>query len=107
MEKKGYKEIPVLEAIAVTSEGYQTLTIFAINKDQQGDLDFTCELRGFEAYKVLEHLVLEHADLKATNTAEQPDRVQPHNNGNAKVVGNLVKASLPKLSWNVIRLTRT
>ena len=82
------------------------MTVFAVNKDQQDALDFTCDLRGFGDYKVVEHLVLEHADLKATNTAAQPDRVKPYAGGDAKVSGSIVKASLPKLSWNVIRLAR-
>jgi alpha-N-arabinofuranosidase len=104
MQKKGTRHIPILEAIAVINQVKHELTLFAVNKDQQGDVDFTCELRGFEAYKVVEHLVLEHEDLQATNTAEDPDQVKPHANGDAKVAGTTVKASLPKLSWNVIRL---
>ncbi len=63
------------------------------------------DLRGFGAYTISEHLVLEHVDLKATNTADNPDHVKPHNNGDAAVQGTTVKASLPKLSRNVIRLT--
>ena len=104
VEKTEQRQIPVLEAIAVISADQQTLTIFAVNKDQRGALDFTCDLRGFDDYKVVEHLVLEHADSKAANTAAQPDNVTPHANGGAKVAGSLVQASLPKLSWNVIRL---
>ncbi|MDY0093791.1 MAG: alpha-N-arabinofuranosidase [Candidatus Vecturithrix sp.] len=105
LEKIGHREIPILEAIGVLSKDQRELTIFAVNKDQHHELDFTCDLRGFGAYTISEHLVLEHTDLKATNTADNPDHVKPHNNGDAAVRGTNVKASLPKLSWNVIRLT--
>jgi alpha-N-arabinofuranosidase len=50
--------------------------------------------------------VLEHDDLKAVNTEENPDNVKPHKNGNAEKKKNLLKALLPKLSWNVIRLSK-
>jgi alpha-N-arabinofuranosidase len=105
-EQRDYKDIPVLEAIAVINEANQALTLFAVNKDQTSALDFTCELREFDEYTVVEHLVLEHDDLKATNTANNPDNVTPHANGDAIITGNKVNASLPKLSWNVIRLSR-
>jgi len=106
MDTTGYKEIPVLDATAVLNNENNELTIFAVNKDQQQALDFTCELRGFADYTVAEHLVLQHHDLKATNTADNPDNVKPHADGDASVSGTTVKASLPKLSWNVIRLAQ-
>ena len=106
MQKMIDREVELLESIAVISEDQKELTIFAVNKDQQHALDSVCELRGFGDYTVAEHLVLEHADLKATNTADHPNNVKPHADGDAGVSGTTVKASLPKLSWNVIRLFR-
>jgi alpha-N-arabinofuranosidase len=55
---------------------------------------------------VLEHIVLEHDDLLAANTASDPDRVQPHSRGGAAVTASgTVEATLGKASWNVIRLS--
>ncbi|MNW13554.1 Intracellular exo-alpha-(1-_5)-L-arabinofuranosidase [compost metagenome] len=48
--------------------------------------------------------MLEHEDLKAVNTLEQPQQVLPHNQGNARADGSRVEARLGKASWNVIRL---
>ncbi len=45
---------------------------------------FECELKGFEDYSVIEHIVLENSDLKAVNTEDNPDNVKPHSNGNDK-----------------------
>ena len=106
VEKIGYKDIPILDAAVVLNVEKNELTLFAVNKDQIDTLDFGCDLRGFETYTVIEHLVLEHDDLKATNTADHPDAVKPHANGDAKITGNQLNASLPKLSWNVIRLAK-
>ncbi len=104
MNKIGEREIPVLESIAVINDN--ALTIFAVNKDQNHSLDFTCEMRGFDEYKIVEHIVMEHKDLKAKNTASNPNNVKPHSNGDATIKSTKIKATLPLLSWNVIRLTR-
>ncbi len=58
-------------------------------------------------YEVIEHLVLEHEDPKATNTAKLPNSVMPHKGGDAAVVEGKLTALLPPLSWNVIRLSRS
>lgn len=100
------RDVPLLEAIAVLGQDARELTVFAVNKNQQHTLDFTCNLRGFANYKLVEHLVLENEDLKATNTMDQPKRVLPHTHGETKVDGDSITSILPKLSWNVIRLSR-
>lgn len=107
MKKTIDREVELLEAIAVISDDQQALTIFAVNKDQQHALDMTCELRGFGGdFKVVEHQVLAHDDLKAVNTLDNPDSVAPQTSDGATVAGSTITASLPKLSWNVIRLSR-
>jgi len=62
-----------------------------------------CDARNFEDYRVIEHIVLEHENVKQTNSA-QSSPVVPHRNGNAQMSAGKVSATLPKLSWNVIRL---
>ena len=56
------------------------------------------------AYGVAGHTVLEHPDPKAMNTAVAPDRVVPHQRGDARWDGGRLSATLAPLSWNVIRL---
>ncbi|WP_026486270.1 arabinosylfuranosidase ArfA [Caldanaerobius polysaccharolyticus] len=105
-DSKDFSDVPLLEAAAVLSESGNELTIFAVNRDQQDSLLLECEIRGFEGYRVVEHIVLENEDLKATNTKENPFNVVPHSNGKAAIEDGVVKASLPRLSWNVIRLAK-
>ena len=62
------------------------------------------DLRDLKNYRVVGHLVLENRNPLATNTARHPDRVVPHARGNAAVRNGRLTASLPRLSWNVIRL---
>jgi alpha-N-arabinofuranosidase len=65
------------------------------------------EMRGFGSYRVAEHIILEGTDPKDTNTKENPNKVVPHSNGNAAIEDDKVMATLPKLSWNVIRLNKS
>jgi alpha-L-arabinofuranosidase len=53
---------------------------------------------------VREHIVLAHADPKAANTKENPANVIPRNLSTTSIDKGMLKAVLPRLSWNVIRL---
>jgi len=103
-DTKSITDIPYLESIAVHNEENGEVTIFAVNRHLEESLSFEADLRSFGNCLLIEHLVLENGDLKAVNTVANPGRVQPHNQGNAKVDGSKIAASLGKASWNVIRL---
>lgn len=93
--------IPVLETIATRDDG--TLTIFAVNKGAEA-LPVEVDLRAIGATRIIEHIVVEHADLKATNTGDQPNRVAPHANGKSRLDSGRLQSQLSRYSWNVIRL---
>ncbi len=82
-----------------------SLTIFAVNRDPSGQaVELTGDLRGFESLKGVQHSVLINDDLKALNTAADPDRVSPQPAGTAPALdGANFTAILPPYSWNVIR----
>ena len=102
---ENYGDVPLLDTAATLDEANNTLTIFAVNRDQQDGLQLSADLRAFGGnLRVLEHLVLEHADRKAENTLAQPDTVLPSATGDARAEAGTVTAHLPRLSWNVIRL---
>jgi alpha-N-arabinofuranosidase len=102
-----FGEVPLLETVATLNADDGSLTIFAVNRDQERPLTLEGDVRGFVGYEVVEHLVLEHEDPKATNTAVHPSSVAPHRGGDATVLDGELTAHLPRLSWNVIRLSRT
>ncbi|MBS4200477.1 alpha-N-arabinofuranosidase [Bacillus sp. FJAT-49732] len=104
-DSKDFTDVPVLDTTAVYNEENEELTIFAVNRDLDDRLLLECDIRNFEGYKVVEHIVLENDDLKQVNTATS-QAVAPHNNGDATNDNGRVTASLPKLSWNVIRLKK-
>lgn len=104
-DSKDFTDVPYLESAAVYNEENEELTIFAVNRHLDEGLVVECDVRSFEGYKVIEHIVLENDNLKAVNTVNQ-EAVQPHTNGDAEITDGIVQTRLPKLSWNVIRLAK-
>jgi alpha-N-arabinofuranosidase len=103
-EDREYGPVPYLDAVTVWSRDNETLTIFAVNRDTQADLPIEGDVRAFTGYHLVEYTTLSHRDLKTCNTPEYPNRIVPQKNGNAHLDEGTLRASLPKASWNVIRL---
>jgi alpha-N-arabinofuranosidase len=103
-DTKTITDVPYLEAIAVYNEEAGEVNIFAVNRDLKNALPLQIDLRSFGACTLVEHIVMENDNLKATNTVVQPNRVTPHSRGNASASGSQLTAQLSKASWNVIRL---
>ncbi|WNS80596.1 alpha-N-arabinofuranosidase [Domibacillus sp. DTU_2020_1001157_1_SI_ALB_TIR_016] len=105
-DSKDFTDVPVLESMAVYNEEQDQLTIFALNREVREPLQLECDIRNFEGYEVAEHIVLENrGNVKQSNSAGSTP-VKPHSNGDASIDGGTVTASLPALSWNVIRLQK-
>jgi alpha-N-arabinofuranosidase len=104
-DSKDFTDVPYLEAIAVHNEENGEITVFAVNRNLTEALDVELDIRSFGPVRLIEHIVLEHEDLKAANTMNDPYRVAPHTRGASKVDQGKVNACLSKASWNVIRLT--
>jgi len=94
-------QVPVLETIATRDDG--TVTIFAVNKGAES-LPVEVDVRAAGPTRLIEHIVLEHADGKAANTVSQPNRVVPHAGGQGRLEGGRLRTQLSRYSWNVIRL---
>ncbi|AIQ20374.1 alpha-N-arabinofuranosidase [Paenibacillus sp. FSL H7-0357] len=103
-DSKDYTDVPLLDSAVVWNEAEGELVIFALNRSLQESLLLECDVRGFLNYRVEEHLVLEHDDVKAVNTVSDPYAVAPHSRGESSVSEGRLTAVLSRLSWNVIRL---
>ena len=97
------KNVPYVETIAVVNDEKRELTVFAVNRSLEENIDLEIVLDDFDKSKLIEHIVLENDDMKAINTVENPNNVVPHRNGVTKITANLATATLNKHSWNVIR----
>ncbi|ACL75577.1 alpha-N-arabinofuranosidase [Ruminiclostridium cellulolyticum] len=105
-DTKDFTDVSAIDATAVINDNNDEITVFAVNRHMENNISLDVELNGFGQFEVIEHIVLEHNDVKATNTKENPNNVVPNNNGNATLEDGSIKASLKNLSWNVIRLKK-
>ena len=101
-----YGDVPCLDAVFVRGGEGERLTLFAVNKSLDEDMTVTCDLRQFEGYRVEEHIVFTHVDLKAVNTEARPDNAVPRAADGATVSGGIFNAVLGKHSWNMVRLSK-
>ncbi len=99
-------DAPFVDSVVVYNDETEELTLFAVNKDLEEEMEVSCDLRQFEGYRVVEHIVLYHDDLKAINTEAVPGAVSPLSNGNASIADGSLSAVLKKQSWNVIRMAK-
>ncbi len=58
------------------NEEKEELTIFAVNRNICQDIELLTDMRSLEGYQLLEHIVLEQADLKMCNVAGK-EKVRP------------------------------
>lgn len=98
-----HDKVTDVESVAVLNEEKEELTIFAVNRTLDEDIQLTTDLRGMEGYALLEHIVLENSDLKAVNCAGE-QRVLPKTAERSSMDGGIMTSMLHKASWNVIRL---
>lgn len=105
-DSRDFTDVPALDAAVVWNEEAGELTVFALNRGQEGPLLTECDLRSFEGYGVLEHIVFENDDIKAVNTEDNPYNAVPCSKSGAKLENGVLSVLLPELSWNVIRLKK-
>lgn len=105
-DSRNYSDVSYLDSVCVWNEEEDTLTIFAVNKSLEEDLEVSCDLRQFEGYQVKEHIVLTNDDMKAVNTEADPDNVVPEKSAASKIDGGKLSTVLGKHSWNMIRLAK-
>ncbi len=74
-KSKTYGEAPYLDSVCIWDEENDALTIFAVNKSLDEDMEVSCDLRQFEGCRLAEHIVLTNDDMKAVNTEADPNHV--------------------------------
>ncbi len=104
-DTKTHEDVTDIECVAVMNEEKEELTIFAVNRNICQDIELITDMRGMEEYQLLEHIVLEHADLKMCNAAGE-EMVRPVSTKRSQMNGENLISILGKASWNVIRLRR-
>ena len=92
-------------SVTVYNEEAEELTIFAVNRNLDEDLELNLDIRSFDDYKMKEHIVMTNNDLKAVNTPEK-ENVYPVYAENEAISDGKANIILKKASWNVIRFNK-
>jgi len=103
-DSEEFDNVPYVESIAVHNEEKGEVVIFAVNRSQDEKVDFDMDLQGFNVKSVLEFKEMSGHDVKAANTKDS-SAVAPKDGAGCSVEGNVVKAPLAPLSWNMIRVS--
>ncbi|MES2443093.1 MAG: alpha-N-arabinofuranosidase [Pseudomonadota bacterium] len=97
----GQEAAPLLVTSIVDDPATGAATVFALNRSIDQAMELTVELRGMGERVLAEAYELHHADLKAVNARDAPDRVAPAAHPAAAIDGSILTATLKPLSWNV------
>lgn len=104
-ETTNHSNVTDVESVAVYNEEMDEVTVFAVNRNLDEDIELTVDLRSLEGYSLVEHIVLEHDDLKASNGPESQE-VYPRTTDRSALEGGNLSSLLGKASWNVIRFKK-
>lgn len=104
-DTSNYTDVSDVEAIAIYNPEQEEVTVFAVNRNVDDDVDFTADLRGFEGYKPVEYIVMENDDMKATNSLDE-EKVKPQHKSEYAFDNGIFATNMKKCSWNVIRFSK-
>ncbi|WP_193105437.1 alpha-N-arabinofuranosidase [Brachybacterium sp. FME24] len=102
-----------LDSVATWDEGAGALTVFAVNRAPGEAVDISLPLGAFGqrsaggqdgTFEISESVLLHEEDPYAVNTADDPDRVVPRPLPGVQLDDALLTATLPPISWAMIRL---
>jgi alpha-N-arabinofuranosidase len=81
-----------------------TLTFFAVNRHGGEPITIDLSLERFGSARSVEHTIIKHQDLEATNTRHNPNNVGPRKTDDAILEGNAVHLTVPPHSYSMIRV---
>jgi alpha-N-arabinofuranosidase len=105
VETSKYGAVPAVTAAATWDEESNTLAVFLVNRHTDDDVVVTIDLRTLRPDSIGEQLVVSDDDVRATNSAAQPDRVRPRTNRTAELDGGRITLSLPAVSWTALTVS--
>jgi alpha-N-arabinofuranosidase len=106
-DSKEYCDVPYLDAIGVHNQEKNEITLFAVNRNLNEDMNLNAQIAGFGDVKLVEHRYLCNKNLYACNSADE-EKVKPSNQQGGTIENKAgsaqLQVNLPPASWNMIRL---
>jgi alpha-N-arabinofuranosidase len=96
--------VPYLDISGVHDEAGKTATFFAVNRNASEAIDLAIDLKGFGNAQVIEHQVIEGADLRKVNTLKEQNAVGPKAGTGVKADAASLTGRLGPHSYHVIRI---
>jgi alpha-N-arabinofuranosidase len=98
-----YGDVPLVDATATRDPETGEVTVLAVNRGTTGPVLLDADVRALGPHRV-EATTLGGDRLDRTNTATEPAAVTPRALPGADSADGRLRASLPPVSWNVLRL---
>jgi alpha-N-arabinofuranosidase len=99
-----FGEVAAVTAAVTWDEENERLALFLVNRDPEHGHTAEVDLRALPDLGVLEQLSLHDDDMRATNSAQHPDRVRPSAEITARLDGGRLTVDLPAVSWTALSL---
>ncbi len=87
-ESEHADNVPYVDISGVHDADAGTVTFFAVNRHASETIDVDVSLAGFGKTDIIEHKMIRHDNLEATNTAEHPDEVVPVDGSDISINGD-------------------
>lgn len=98
-------DVPSLDVSAVHDPETGHVAFFIVNRSNAPvAADFSIEGFGENAPVIVDHQVMTHADLRAVNSAANPDNVVPKKGEGARIDGSSLSAEFAGYSYQMIRI---
>jgi alpha-N-arabinofuranosidase len=81
-----------------------TIALFLVNRHPSDDIVLDVDVRAVRPTAVGEQFVLRGDDVRATNSAAEPDRVRARPANTARLDGARLEIPLPAVSWTALTL---
>lgn len=96
--------VPLVDAGATHDAGSGRTAIFLTNRSLTDDISVTLTLGALGDVAVLETQMIADADVYATNTKDDQERVALKPNTTATIDGGILTVTLPAVSWTAVAL---
>ena len=100
-----YGDVPLIDATATYDEARGDVTLLAVNRSTTEPVQIKADVRAFGRASSDLATTLHCDDPTTRNTATTPNAVAPARLEQVTLDGGMLRAVLPPISWNVLRLT--
>lgn len=106
-ENKRFGLSDVVDAVVTFDEESGSLAVFVVNRAIDEETELNLDLSAFGNLEIVEAVTLSNEDYHWHATMEDSTSVVPLPNGSAQIIDAQLSATLPAISWSMIRLSIT